>query len=379
MKRLTGSGLDLAAECPASFALPFINRPSDACDRGTAIHKYLQNGGDRFGIPEEHLEECISLDLDDIYLTGLCQAPTVEFREAKFVFLPGERVVEFLGEGGDRSYPDKGIPFTVDRMFFDGETAYVQDYKTGAEPPAPTSLQIGVAALAADSILNAKGYTPALIKGIITHIPPSHSIHKGVSHSFADYDMLTMWETAEKIVGVYNNVKAEKGAMAVDGTPSGVVVGPHCKYCDAKAFCPSTNALVKNVFEYEKLDIRGHVHAMTMEQLGAAWEKLDLAKKIIADMDDSIKERLESVEELDLPSGGKLKRSERTYRSINAKKAIPVLTNAGILPEIKESIDIGAIDRAAKEAGKKPANIWRMLYDADAVKTSKGFTFRRVK
>jgi hypothetical protein len=371
MTRLAGSRFDLAKICPASMVLPGVADTSEAAEAGKAKHKYLETGCLQ-DVDEKYRDDCASIALE----FAVPPAAYLDMRECLFQLTVDSRglLVERIGEGWDHS-KITGMPVIVDRVF-SGEngTIFVVDYKTGHDEPDPKSLQLAVAAFCVHKEFDAQEVTAAMVH--IHH----NGYAKWLTHTYSAFDFYEIEQTVLDVIARVESARTEwqKGIVP------DVRAGGHCRYCPARLSCPTTTALARQLLAQGELQPQDMIRTLNPIELGEAWVKLKLAKAFVEGLDKAMRERIEDLGGLDLPDGRKLVPQAKTVRSLDVQKALPVLMGMGIMPTIKESISVGAVDAAAKEAGKKPKEIrevWDLLVKADAVKASTitSFVTKKVK
>lgn len=135
---LTGSQLDRAASCPASAVLPQgPDTPGDAAIRGQAVHAKLEHR-------DQELEDALQehgVSLDDLWPEG-------GVHEALVWYDPVTRQGGYKKREGEArdytAFPEGVLVGTID--YLNPTLGMVDDLKTGV-PPAPTSLQLGLASV----------------------------------------------------------------------------------------------------------------------------------------------------------------------------------------------------------------------------------------
>lgn len=348
--RLTGSKLYLADACPASHVLPASYSPAgDAADIGTAIHAYLETGA-----VNGHAERCECIDLSKARPVS----SGIDEREVSFAYDVMTGAVRRLGIGLAREYgtlADTEIACTLDRVW-QSDVIEVDDYKTGHEAPdAAGNLQLGLGAICVSTHLH--------VDPVATSIVHIHEDGR-VWRDRVVLDVFDLEEVARRLRVTWQRVQN------ADGTTTHP--GEHCRYCPALAACPAHAGIVKR---FADLD----TDALTVEQIGVAWEQLAAAQKWLEQVERSIKLRIDREGAVPLPGGGVVRPVQTTRASVVTDAAWPVLTELGIDPsKISETkIGIGDVEKSAKALGVK--DIRARLIAADALKLSSSTSYRKAK
>jgi|HubBroStandDraft_6_1064221.scaffolds.fasta_scaffold79075_2 hypothetical protein len=101
--------------------------------------------------------------------------------------------------------------------------------------------------------------------------------------------------------------KAMRKAYAWGRMPD-VTEGPWCEHCPAKHYCPAKTQLVRSALPYLE-DMRGRVEALTLAELGEAWEIAnDRIKPLLELVLEPIKERIKAERLVPLKTPGKVAR-----------------------------------------------------------------------
>lgn len=236
----TGSSVDRITRCPASAALPqvFDAGPSDARDRGTAIHGFLDRAGEigrvaaLAEVDEKWHDVCARVDLATLPIT-LSREVAVAYNwqaDTARILMPVEpRLYEID--------PAVEIPLTLDIVGVGVGTVYVGDYKGPYAwlPEPEQSMQLGVGALAIARIHDA---TVARVEYIRIR-------DDGTPRRFdAELDVFGLEAAAERIRRTMALV-AEIRVVVDAGRAPNVTEGPWCKHCPARHHCPAKTALIR--------------------------------------------------------------------------------------------------------------------------------------
>jgi len=227
----TGSGLDRAANCPASFVLDWSPTPNgEEGKRGTAIHSFMEKAHeDREAAlllaPEDMRDHLRKLDLREMH-------PPYE-REVPLALDVEHRKAWCLEKNGHRGSPPSrpGFVFmTLDAVDFGvrGVSA-VADYKTGWAPKPTDSLQIK-AAVAAVSLLGGHHAVMGTIIKLDDIAEPWR-----MAQMFDSFDLDDAFLSVKKVV---ERVEAEH-TLVEHGAPPTVNPGPWCTFCPAMPSCPA--------------------------------------------------------------------------------------------------------------------------------------------
>lgn len=225
----TASALGRFMACPKSMLLPQTPVPAGpAADRGTAIHRYMQNvqrGGDPFeGVPERFLSECGTMDL------SLLKTGTILEVESSYGMAISGDTVTFLrlGEGIERAYPETTTPTiwgTADQVAYVDGVLTVRDWKTGQRVDSTDQIQF-----LSLCVWDYYGQ-PEKVRGEYGYLEADGTW----SLVGADYDAfdLELYKAA-----ILSRLRSLEGAK-VPSLPADVTPGTHCRYCPAVGHCPA--------------------------------------------------------------------------------------------------------------------------------------------
>jgi hypothetical protein len=239
MKRITFSALPRLFECPASHVLPHTrdDEPSEARDRGIAVHKYLEHyrkWDSEMGlarVPEEHREFCEAIPVDLL--------PVNLSREVKLAYDPWTRKARVLTSKGHRDYSqakDHEIVGTVDVLGLNPDAVFVGDYKTGWAKllAAIKNPQLLAGALAACRALDRDGAIVSLIR-----------VHEDKTWSdTAEVDLFDLLGFEERLVKLDLLIR-QLSTTDDQALQSYIHPGPHCRYCPAFERCPEQTQLAE--------------------------------------------------------------------------------------------------------------------------------------
>lgn len=235
----TGSAIERVDLCAASVALPAVEEPSEHSDRGTAIHRYLEElpefGPETAlaGVPDEWRAACAALDLSGLE-TLLATAGGAEIAIAVNV---RTWIARELGRGVGRDYRDvteDEVPCTLDAIRIDHPRGLVVDYKTGwRRHVAGWQLQFG--ALAAHLLWQ-------LDEVDVQQINVSDRAPWVRRACFSGYDFRAI---RDDLARVHARALARRREHEAGRVPSEFTVGDHCRYCPARRVCPAQTAQIR--------------------------------------------------------------------------------------------------------------------------------------
>lgn len=223
--------------CPASHALP--HEPystSEAAERGTALHQYLQ-GGALEDVPEQWRAEASQIRGG--------QAPSGA-TEVAFAYDPWTCQARELGRDMGRRYGQTDSEFAGAAdwhhvEFENGSSVvHVQDLKTGRSYVPPDSPQLLSLALAACVVYGAR----RAVLTILT-LRDDGSIHPTTMHA----DSMVLRAHAVALRHMADKIRAVQDALAWQREiPHDTITeGPWCHYCPARAACPLKRAILQRV------------------------------------------------------------------------------------------------------------------------------------
>ncbi len=235
---LTASGLERAAVCPPSCALPAVRgETSEAAERGTALHQFLANVG-AMGrdealrqVPDEWRESAAVIPVDALPLgQGLAEVP--------FAFDTLTKEARLLKATG-RDYRDLGpfeIAGTADWVGLTPDRVVVLDYKSGRNvTPARINPQLRFYALCAARVYNRDAATVGAVY-LREGDPPWFDL--------AELDAFDLDAVAAEVADIHGRVVHAQELLNQGITPD-VTVSEHCRYCNAYNSCPAKTGLIR--------------------------------------------------------------------------------------------------------------------------------------
>lgn len=291
----TFSTLPLAATCAGSAVIPPVdddNEESEARDRGTAIHAFLERVAQiRAARPEVDSDAARAIALGEVgesdYATALrgIDLDTLPAHLAGEVALAWDwrtRRGRELGRNLGRRYPALGpteVAGTVDVLGLDTPTVYVGDYKTGRTRYArPGSyLQTVAGALAAASAL---GATRAVVE--LVYLDED-------GRSWPVRDELDEWDlasAAESLSVVMDRVTA-LGTDYRAGVAIPLSTGPHCARCRALKNCPAQTALVR-ALPSDVVELVDRPDYLSPERVADTFRRVEEMKSLLARVESEV-------------------------------------------------------------------------------------------
>lgn len=387
---LTASKLELLERCPAAGALPAVwTESTDDQIAGTARHRFVQRARE-IGRDEALAEipsdapwraQCEALSLDEL---------PVGDHELAYAYDVVDDAARFLGAWIDRAYQvlptevsgtaDLVCPPTAERPRW-----LVIDFKGEEEvAPAATNLQLGFYALCVARVQGVDEIDVAI--GYIGH-------GGAIRWDRATLDVFSIEAAASRVMTLYLAVDAARARVAQGQSPD-YATGLHCRRCPALALCPAMTRLAREValtipadatdVTAQVPDVIASLAALSDEDAGCAWVRVQLLEELISAMKASLRARAE-VKGLPLPGGEQLVPVEVLRRSLVLDKALPMLRarfgdQADAL--VERSISGEAVTTLARQLapgkGQKKAldALWEELAAAGAVKRSQHVQLR---
>lgn len=373
---VSGSSMQRVLACPASETLPHTRAAeSPEAARGTAIHTYLQmvpELGQEAAldlVEDEHRAACESIELDKI--------PEVDrdrfAAEVAFAYDWETGAARTLPTKGHRDYSaatDREIPMTLDVIGVNlrDRVALVMDYKTGwgDVPRAWRNAQLLMGALAATRVYGLDTAEVAIIR-----IRPDGDPY---------YDRATISELAlAEFEAKVQNTMRSLSAGDHDQVPN---LGPHCRYCPAFSSCPGQVGLARAITSSESSPVSIVGGELTPESAAEAWQKLKLARRLLASLSEHLTEYAIATGGFDLPNGKRLAVVEKPTNKIDGGIALTVArreftaeTLEGVfqIATTKGKLDEIIGDRARRNGdpiGKARADFWTKLDEAGAITTT---------
>lgn len=277
MRLPTASSLWLAAACPASHVLPWSGEVRPEMERGTVVHRFLEQlpeaGRARAleQVPPQHRDICERIDP--------AQVPEGE-REVAFAWSIDRGEAVRLGAGLNRAYhapgPGRWIFGTADvcatyRTYGTAGDRWgeVLDYKVTDVPidargllkPAAQSHQLRALALA---LARAAGVSRVEVAHL--RVSSDGRIDGSDRATLGYFDLAAIEQEMHGIVArVERAAQQELPRMqSVDGgetwrpieepRPIDVTPGSHCEFCPAAQRCPATTALIRELAQHSLID-----------------------------------------------------------------------------------------------------------------------------
>jgi hypothetical protein len=369
--RPSASRVPLVMVCDGPLALPTVGNVAAASDRGTVIHRYLEELV-RYGkpaafgnVPEEHADECGRIDTKEIEYLAADALP-----EHAMAWSPSKDTARSLGTK-DRDYSGcvgDEIAGTTDLLVEKGplsDVLRVIDYKTGRidVPPPEDNWQMRTLAVMASRVC---GVDRVQVEVWKLREDGGWWIKKHVFDSF-DLDAFAS-EIRERL------------ARPVTRETMRLVEGEHCRYCPAITSCPAKTQLAARLIGGD-FDAAAKAGELTPEMRGRAWDQLGRAQELL----DRIRRALEDVarvEPFPLPDGRtvKLVEKEREYvvgviaREVIASEFGPEV--AAACCETKVSSSKAAIQRAL---GKQSKRVIERLRERGGMRVDRSSKIEAVK
>lgn len=405
-RRLSASGLDVAARCPGSCALPEVDvgstpdqvagtrrhevldafaaawsRHGDA-DRAAADVLLALKGDDTENDAEDEGEEddeakTASAWLETMHRIDMPQQLTSRGRiairvETGLSFglnLQTGEVVD-LGRVDGRAYThDAGwVCGTCDWLlhFADGGPPVLVDFKGSRRAtPARDNLQT---AFYAGCVASLRGYPAVDIE--LRYIEPDGSVYV----DSARCDDWWLDGGIGRILEVGRSVEAARAAARAGEIPP-IQAGTHCRDCASLRVCPAqTKALASLVAAGDDISVLG----LSPAAAGQAWVKIESLLELLKRLKSALRERAITDDGLPLGEGERLAVISSTRRKILVDKAIPLLrdrfgSRADSIFEItlkSAKIDRLAVEVVREKGGKvglAKAELWAGLKKEGAV------------
>lgn len=385
-RRITASGLALAAACPSAYALPAVeDNETDAMRAGTGRHAYLDSLAlGLFGLEASVAaarDGALSLIPADAPWRPTCEAIDVErlldltgARGARvevgtvLTWWPATDTAEMTRAQEHRAYRDDltALHGTADWIVTPPSGAVtVVDFKGSMRGPAAEDHpQIAFYALAYARAHGLSQVTVALV-----YIDEDGTLTR--DDHVLDSWMLDAW--AGRFATLHARVAAAVAAP-VDHTR----VGDHCGHCPAIRVCPAMAGLARELVAAPPSPET--YPALSDEDAGAAWAKVQVLRELLDRAAAALRVRAER-RGLPLPDGRWLTPVESTRRTVDVEKALPVLRQlVGERAEglVERSLSAAAVDALARElavAGgetQRAVNdrVWTALREAKAARDS---------
>jgi hypothetical protein len=310
VKLPTASSLHRALACPASAVLPRApSTTSEAAERGTAIHAYLEEWAQRGArpvAPPEYADTCHGIDLPAI-LAGrtICEV------EAAYAFDVATGRARLIGYSLGRDYGPLSpteIVGTADLVLIDSEgRGVILDWKTG-QPQASAAVNPQLALLAL-CLSRYRGDPEVVVELVYLGEEGGYKVDRAV------LDSLDLDSFAAQLREAVTLWRSPEAAQRVNP-------GDHCRYCPCFDSCPAQHQLARS-FSSGLIDPAA-VQSLTPEAAGAAWAKLEHYEALLAEIKKQLKERAHR-QPLVLPTGERLGFVEKERRELSPEVAAQVV------------------------------------------------------
>lgn len=284
---VSASGVERMLACPASVVLPRAISTTRYADRGTGLHGYVRAVST--GTPPEQALSTLDAEARRtavaIDFTKIADDLTDVRCESAYALNVDARSARFLGTNIGRAYPkfgltERDVPGSddIEGTRRDGVPVVV-DLKFGWERVTECEDNAQMKAYATFRMLVEDA--PA-VEARIAYVRPGGAVYAD-AHEFSSFDLDSFVDEVHE--GLARVAKARR-IFDAGGMPN-VYEGKHCKYCPSAHACPAKITLARRgLLDLE--DIEGRVTSMTLEERGAAWNKV----KAIMAIADRVKDAL---------------------------------------------------------------------------------------
>lgn len=372
--QITASQLPRLFKCNGSLFLPNENETSEAAERGTEIHKYLEwLVNDMRGVKTEkpqlsieNAEFCQKIDVQEI--RALIKDASDVFAEQAFGFDVDAAFQRHNGVARvGRVYKSQSTPSlygvvygTCDLVVKTDDGFSVYDFKTGITDYGDPSKS--------PQLLAAAYAFSARVAGFVY-----------IRHDGSVY----IKETVLTPRDISEFQEAAKGVFRY----SPLVTGNHCKYCPSFKFCPQQKQIAKHL-DAGVLD--PELPTLSADTAPRILEKLELAEKLL----EKVRKQVEDFARespFQTTDGATFGPKETVRESINGDAAIDIIGKAFgfdvAAKATKTTLTKTALGEAlgdyAKSKGLKKAEVMREAMDAlknaGAVEYSRSVTVGRIK
>jgi hypothetical protein len=171
--------------------------------------------------------------------------------------------------------------------------------------------------------------------------------------STIDLDDMDLDAIAYETKEAHRRIRAAQAAVAAGRTPD-VTRGPWCRFCPAFSVCPDKVSLARAmVTAPPDAMVAERIAAMSPADAGRAWDLIHDVEKVVKEAKAAIRERLELEGTLPLPYGRELRLEVTRPRTIDVRRALPVLQERFGKDRaeqlVEKSISVEAIEEAVKE------------------------------
>jgi RecB family exonuclease len=335
----TASDADRVRQCPASSALPHVQRTTPANTGGRVMHRFLElasSAGPDEAIADAPAESREALDGMPLELYPLHLTAEVA---VAYDVMSGEGRILAIGQG--RAYADvrdTEVCGTADVAGADDDYVVVVDYK----PPfmaLPAPAQSGQMRLLALALARARGKDAARLAWVRYRTDGDPWWEHGKLDAF-DLD-----EIAEEVKASWVAVVRARAVVAA-GKESDVHTGEWCRYCPALPHCPAYRGLALELAGASP----GLDQPLTPELAGAAWARLAEVKRVVGQVEGALRVYAEQ-EPLVLPDGSRLGYVETTREQMPDGDAVW----STLIERYGRDVADAAVSRSATKASIKAA------------------------
>lgn len=355
-----------AIECPASAALPHVYGDSNEyTEDGHSVHHFLRRVllAGREPALAEVTDPALRARFEAIDVSEVYKAGTPVASEVAYALDVEARTARIIGTNLNRRYGALGpneVAGTTDIELCAPDDIYVDlDTKAGFWGVSPSdSVQLRIQALA---ISWARGLLRVRVG--IFHTPEDREAR--VRTAELDEDDLDAFAYGLRQA---HALIREARALVERGVTPNVKRGPWCRYCPAFASCPDKVGLVRELAtSFSAIDVVDGIAAMSPQHAGEAWERWQEIKRTVKVVDRAWSERLERDGRLPLSHGRELALQPTQTRTIDARRALPVLRarfgDAVADRLVEMSISIDAVQEAVRDT-KPPRGMLKKSVDA---------------
>jgi len=310
-RSVSASGLERAAECPASQALEQVRQTGEAAIIGTDNHTDVE-------VPVREYRRSGDASKLSEGLRGIVADYEVLAIERAFIVDTLTATARDLGESIGRKYgtfdPFTEVPVTVDVVMRHRETkrVVILDWKSRRRVTrAARNWQVKAQVVAVMAWLGIDECDAGICYLDNWELDTAH------------FDTFDAAAIADELRTVLDRLHAAKASDPVH-------IGPWCDYCSAQPHCPGRAALVKAAVG----DVGSDLANMSDEQAGEIWVRLEALLETAEKARDVLKERAKQTG-LPLPNGKYLRLIECTRKGVDTKKAEQMMTAAGLAVPIR--------------------------------------------
>lgn len=317
MKRPTASNVEAFVMCGASHILPQSDKHNDYAYRGSEGHAPLAaKANGRIPTTTVRGHEMVRAFPFKEFTKGVTNLRG----EAAFAVNVKERTSRLIGIDIGRQYGALSryeVPCTIDIDGLKGSRGWIRDWKFGVTS-SWWQLLVQCMAIAYSSPDDPIAEIDAGFVYIDGETGGEEYTEDARIVSLDEID-----EAADKVVAAWNKVEG----IEVTNLPPSTTEGPWCQYCGAFPHCPSKWNLAREILG--SAVTRDQMSAMTQEEQGLLWSKLQERRKLIESQLDVLKISA-AVQPLPLPNGKQLVMMRmKGHERIDKKEALRVLKELG--------------------------------------------------